>query len=60
VAISQSSADPDTGMKARLVFVDETWIKTNMMRTHTRAPVASGRSARYQMAIGRAAPSSLP
>jgi hypothetical protein len=47
-------------MKARLVFVDETWIKTNMMRTHARAPVASGRSARYQMAIGRAAPSSLP
>ena len=30
---SQPGLDP-----ARLVFIDETWAKTNMMRTHGRAP----------------------
>ena len=29
----QASVDP-----GRLVFIDETWAKTNMVRTHGRAP----------------------
>ena len=43
----QAKIDP-----ARLVFIDETWVKTNMTRTHGRARRGHASSQRCRTAIG--------
>jgi hypothetical protein len=40
---------------ARLVFIDETWAKTNMTRTHGRAPRVLAHSFRHQHSPGTGA-----
>lgn len=45
---SQLDLDPD-----RLVFIDETWASTNMVRRHGRCQGVSGFGPACRMAIGR-------
>ena len=48
---SQAAFEP-----ARLVFIDETWTKTNMTRTHSRAPRGRRLHMGSATAIGRPRP----
>jgi len=45
---------------SRLVFIDETWTKTNMARTRGRAPKGQRLVAYVPHGIARPAPSSVP
>ena len=49
----QADLDP-----ARLVFLDETWAKTNMTRSHGRCPRGERLGWEHPTATGRPAPSS--
>jgi hypothetical protein len=51
----QIDLDPE-----RLVFIDETWAKTNMARTHGPARRANGCGWAFPMVIGKPRHSSAP
>ena len=50
---NQLDLDPE-----RLVFIDETWAKTNMARTQAAAGAASACASAFRTAIGKRRPSS--